>query len=545
MSRFERAASLLALAGAAAGVLALIGRYTEVWRLATWVGGPAVRPMQVFTAVSFVGFGTAILLGLRAKPRPWMQWLARALAVASGAVAFTAWLAQRGLLAMPSRLRGAFWFPDVSLGEEVGVPAINEGVVLVLLAVSVVVLTVRRPWFAVIGQAVAVAVATIGGVVAVAFFYGDTTLAGFPFGARRMAFSAALTASLLAIAAILSRPESGFMAPLSSPWSGGILLRRLLPFVLVLPPAAVALMLTGLSGAQRPRLLAWLAVVVSVLLGVGLMATAASVNRAGRSLQAAHDLSDRALSTVKHNAELADELRGLLVRGPEEPVDGLEIAIAYRPAEGWLAGDAAVVEPLDSSRLGMAIVDVAGHGSSRALTAFRISELLCHSMRGGMAPARALESVMWAVEGDGDMATAVVAEVDGSTGAMRYVVAGHPPVLIDRSDGTMERLEATGPVLFTGQEGNWAEGLVSLLAEDTLVVYTDGVADPQEAKDAGVATVHDLTGALARFPAGGVDELAEWCLNEATGRARGVLRDDATVVVIRRSKGALRKVEGW
>lgn len=538
VSRFERTATLLTVASVLAAILALVGRQTEVWRLATWVGGPAVRPMQVLTALAFIGFGIAVMLGLRGTPRPWAVWVARTLILASGAAGVLVVLARHsGRFTVPQWLRGSVQFADIAGGEFAGIPATNEGIVLVILAVAVLLLSFRRQVASVIGQAMAVIVATIGGVVAVAFFYGDPSLAGFPFGTGRMAFSAAATASMMAVAVLLSHPESGFVAPLTSPWSGGILLRRLLPLVLVVPPAAVALMLTGLGGEQeRPRLLAWLAVVASVLLGIGLLTTASSVNRAGRSIEAAHDLSDRALSTVKHNAELADELRGLLVRNLDEHSGALEFAVRYRPAEGLLAGDAAVIQPLDGSRVGLAVVDVAGHGRVPAVTALRVSDLVLHSMLGGMAPSRAIESVMWVVASNKDMATAVVAEVDSVSGALRYVVAGHPPVLIHRSDGTVEQLEPTGPLLFAGLDGGWNERLAVMQPGDTLVVYTDGVADPQESEHAGAATVANLTEAVRRFHTGDVDELAELCLNEASGRARGRLRDDATVAVIRRTK---------
>lgn len=538
VARFERAAIVLVFLCILAGLLAMVGRYTETWWLASWAGGvPGVfiRPMQVFTAFALVGLGVAVILGLRGTPGPWAVGVARTVALASGAVGLTVFLAQRGLVDVPSWLSGPSRLADTSRGEAVGIPASNEGIMLVLLGVAIVLVSLRRRVTSLLGQAVAVLAAVIGGVVAIAFGFGDTFLVGFPFGTGRMSFSAAITAVAMAGAILLVRPDTGFVAPLTSPWSGGHLLRRILPFVLVLPPAAVALMATELDRLDRPRILAWVSVGASVFLGAGLLGSAASVNRARLSVQAAGDLSDRALLAVREDAALQDELRGLLVRDLPDGSGEVEFAVRYRPAEGWLAGDAAVVQRLDGSRIGVAIIDVAGHGPARALTAFRISDLVLHSMKSGMSPSRAVASVLWALESGDDMATAVVAEVDAATGALRYVVAGHPPVLIRRQDSTVEQLAATGPLLFSGIDQEWDEGLAVLAPEDSLVVYTDGVADPQEAKHAAVASVTDLTTAVRRFGNGSVEELAEWCLAEASGRARGQLKDDATVVVMRRN----------
>ena len=537
ISRFERGAVVLTFLCILAGIVALVGRYTEIWWLASWVGGVPgvlVRPMQVFTAFALVGFGIAILLGLRGTPKTWAVSVSRVLALASGAMGLTVFLAQRGYVDVPAWLSGPPRFADTLRGESPGIPASNEGIVLLLLAVAIVLLSLRRRIPSLVGQGVAVLVGISGSVVAIAFAFGDLILVGFPFGTGRMSFSAAITVSVMAAAILLVRPGVGFMAPLASPWSGGNLLRRLLPFVLVLPPAAAALLAAELEGGG-PRTRALLSVGLSILLGAGLLATAYSFNRAGLSVQAAGDLSDRALLAVQKDAALQDELRGLLVRDLPDSGGVVDFAVRYRPAEGWLAGDAAVVQRLDKSRVGVAIVDVAGHGSGRALTAFRISDLVLHSMKAGMSPSRAVGSVLWALENHDDMATAVVAEVDTTNGALRYVVAGHPPVLIRRHDATVEHLEATGPLLFSGIGQEWDEGLAVLAPQDTLVVYTDGVADPQEAKHASVATVTDLTAAVRRFSSGSVEDLAEWCLAEASGRARGQLRDDATVVVLRRN----------
>jgi sigma-B regulation protein RsbU (phosphoserine phosphatase) len=129
--------------------------------------------------------------------------------------------------------------------------------------------------------------------------------------------------------------------------------------------------------------------------------------------------------------------------------------------------------------------------------------------------------------------TLFVGIIDGPSGLMRYVNAGHNPPLVLRADGAVEPLSPTGrPIgLFPG--GGYVEGRTLLRDGDALFLYTDGVVEAEDRHgDAfGMARLEEVlvrerasssTGLLAR-------------VEEALDRHRGDEEpaDDATMVVVR------------
>jgi serine phosphatase RsbU (regulator of sigma subunit) len=76
-----------------------------------------------------------------------------------------------------------------------------------------------------------------------------------------------------------------------------------------------------------------------------------------------------------------------------------------------------------------------------------------------------------------DYATVFFAEYDDRTRLLRYANCGHPAALLLRTDGSLERLEATSTVV--GLFGRWDCGMDerALYPGDTLVLYTDGATE--------------------------------------------------------------------
>ena len=75
----------------------------------------------------------------------------------------------------------------------------------------------------------------------------------------------------------------------------------------------------------------------------------------------------------------------------------------------------------------------------------------------------------------GRYATLFFAEIDGRDGAVNYVNAGHnPPLLLVPGSG-VELLSAGGPPVGLLAEATYEVGTVTLPADGTLLMYTDGV----------------------------------------------------------------------
>jgi phosphoserine phosphatase RsbU/P len=73
--------------------------------------------------------------------------------------------------------------------------------------------------------------------------------------------------------------------------------------------------------------------------------------------------------------------------------------------------------------------------------------------------------------------TAFLAELDGGTGELRYLSAGHNPAILKRSDGSIERLSSESIPLGIELEEHYESGTTQLCPTDLLIIFTDGVTE--------------------------------------------------------------------
>lgn len=524
-----RAAAWLVILG---GILALVGRTLGIPILAQWIPRVQVRPMQPASAIFFTLGGIAVLAALIRS-----SLLARRLGVAAAwsVVAGGMWVLVANLVdaTFPLWLLNSLGPEDIIGGEQPARPAANVGMVLVALGTGILALASRRSVAHIVGQAVTAAAGVVASTVVVASIYGEDGLRGFPFGSGRMPISAALLTILLATAVLAARPSLGLMAPVISPWAGGIVLRRLLPVALAGPPLAVAYVAVFSTPSTQPRWFAYVAVLMSVLLLVALFATASAVSRSAYSRQLAEDVTERAATAVNRDAAIVEGLFSRL-SGSQDKVEGLDVAVRFRPAEGWLAGDSVITTALDEARLAAILIDIVGHGAWPALAASRLGDVIQHSLRAGGSPAEALAQACWVLDEPQMMASVAVAVIDGVEGSVSLAGGGCPPVLHRTSSG-VHRYPATGPVMMRDSGPAWEERELDLSPGDVVVFFSDGLADPTEPEIIDIATVDDLAAILERCPYPGAEQVADWCLDEAVGLAGGITRDDASMLVVARS----------
>ena len=79
--------------------------------------------------------------------------------------------------------------------------------------------------------------------------------------------------------------------------------------------------------------------------------------------------------------------------------------------------------------------------------------------------------------GDSAYATLFFVEYCAQGQRLRYANCGHPPALLLRGNGTLERLHSTGTVLGLFKEWDCITEEVSFLPGDLLVLHTDGVSE--------------------------------------------------------------------
>src|SRR5581483_1479430 len=128
----------------------------------------------------------------------------------------------------------------------------------------------------------------------------------------------------------------------------------------------------------------------------------------------------------------------------------------------------------------------------------------------------------------GNFVTTFYGIVDVQERRMVYTNAGHPPPLLVRANGHIERLTITGPALGFPHAAPLREAYAMFGPGDGLVLYTDGVTDvgksPEEFWDIGgvEAAVRDAWSLDA-------PDICRELLNAVVRHSNGPLFDDATI----------------
>ena len=214
----------------------------------------------------------------------------------------------------------------------------------------------------------------------------------------------------------------------------------------------------------------------------------------------------------------------------ERVLNLVSVCCRYTPCSA-LGGDLYDYADATAGRTALLIADVSGHGVSAAMLTGIVKSAFHASHVDGFEPAAVVQRVSAGLASfSADrFVTLIAALISPDEGHVRYVNAGHPPIL---SWGAMREptwLGSTGPLVspaFTA--ATWEAAVVPIKDGDHLLLYTDGVWEIL-ADDDGRAEQRLLT-AIARAPAGGAS-LLDMILGEVHGEMAGRLQpDDLTLL---------------
>ena len=207
------------------------------------------------------------------------------------------------------------------------------------------------------------------------------------------------------------------------------------------------------------------------------------------------------------------------------------------------SGDYYDVFELSDGRVAVVIGDVSGHGLGAALVMAQARALL-HAFAPtspGIPELLSLLNEHLAPDMNaGRFMTLFVGVADPRRGEFQWNSAGHPPALLVRSDGRLEKLEPTGLVLGVLSHTSYPPTEpVQLRAGDVLLLYTDGATEAQDPDgemlgEDGLARV--LVGLRGEKPAAILDGVRR-ALVDWTGADD--FDDDLTMVVLQRADVAL------
>lgn len=241
-------------------------------------------------------------------------------------------------------------------------------------------------------------------------------------------------------------------------------------------------------------------------------------------------LEQRAL---EHDLDLASRIqRGLLPR-PDVCLDGWEVAYHYQPA-GPVSGDYCDLIPGTADQMYFLIGDVAGKGVAAAMLMSHLSAMLRTLIALGLPLSQVMERasrVFCESTLPAHYATLVCGRAS-SSGEIELCNAGHPPPLLVHA-GEIVRLDATGLPIGMFCSERFYSRIVRLAPRDTLLLYTDGLLEAQNATgvEYGIERLAALAASADRQPKATVHA----CLRDlAAFRGAPGAEDDLTILAISR-----------
>jgi serine phosphatase RsbU (regulator of sigma subunit) len=242
----------------------------------------------------------------------------------------------------------------------------------------------------------------------------------------------------------------------------------------------------------------------------------------------AEHLDDLVLVRTHEDNRLAAALQRTLLLEQLPQVPGVALAARYAPSEqDVVGGDWYDLILLPDGHVSIVLGDVAGHG----VTVAGITAQLRHALRAYLLRAEGPAAALQALNGlvatllPGELATAVVADLEPATGRVRLASAGHLPALLSHAAGGAFVEGGRGPALGLIDDGGFQETELTLAPGDRLFVFSDGVVERRgEDLTAGLNAVREAAAVPDRDP----DRLIERVL-AACGPAGD---DDVTVLCL-------------
>jgi sigma-B regulation protein RsbU (phosphoserine phosphatase) len=214
----------------------------------------------------------------------------------------------------------------------------------------------------------------------------------------------------------------------------------------------------------------------------------------------------------------------------ERMVNRVAVSCRYAPCSA-LGGDLYDYASTAAGETAFLIADVSGHGVSAAMLTGIVKSAFHASHVDGFDPAAVVQRVSMGLGAFSPdrFVTLVAARVSPDQRSLRYVNAGHPPILLWGSRREPSWLGSTGPLVSPVLSGTtWDAEAVAMNGGDHVLLYTDGVWETLA--DADGRAEKRFTSAIDRVPEGGgplLDAILGDVHNEQDGRPQ---EDDLTLL---------------
>ena len=216
-------------------------------------------------------------------------------------------------------------------------------------------------------------------------------------------------------------------------------------------------------------------------------------------------------------------------------IDGYSFAGSNVPCR-TVSGDYYDVVVRPNGRMYFIIADVSGKGITAALVMASVATAFNIFTRTDPSPAvlvADLNATLAPKTAPTKFVTLVVGLLDPATGEIEFANAGHVPPLVISKDG-VQPLKSTDMVVGLFAHAKYRDQRVSLGAGDSLVLFTDGVTEAENANEdqLGLDQVAELVTTMHGQPAGRILESIEGQVRGFIGEAPN--GDDVTMFALTR-----------
>jgi sigma-B regulation protein RsbU (phosphoserine phosphatase) len=265
------------------------------------------------------------------------------------------------------------------------------------------------------------------------------------------------------------------------------------------------------------------------------LATQSALKRARDALKRTAALLAGELDRQAEELRVAGTVQRSILPAEPPPTPGLATAWCYEPASE-VGGDLYDVITLNDDRTFLFLADAMGHGVQAALVASTVKATLAAYLAGATDLSALMQRLDRAVGElfEDRFVTAAACVVDPRTRKVRYVLAGHPPILVHDGAGVRE-LRAGGLPLGTQAGLEFREGEMTLEPGAGLLLYSDGLTESvcPEGRQLGVkGLIRCMEGLHVAEPS---EVVAQIRVKLDDFREPGPLHDDLTILAARLS----------
>lgn len=254
-----------------------------------------------------------------------------------------------------------------------------------------------------------------------------------------------------------------------------------------------------------------------------------------RNVALAEEAAER--KRMEQELEMARDIQTSVLPASLPEVSGYELCGANTPSRG-VSGDyyKAFVRH-EGEELALMIADVCGKGMAAALLTASLEALSAGPIEDGQSIEEICGNVcrrLYERTPPTKFATVFLSILDLASGSLKYINAGHNPVMLVRADGAVELLESQSVPVGVIPDADFSEEQTPLAPGDLVLMYTDGITEATDPED-NMYGEERLMELVLEHRSEPLDELAQRIDVEVTSFAQGVpFADDRTLVLLRR-----------